>query len=385
MTFDIEHGRRLRVLALTLAAVAACRGGAQARPEAPPAPAVDTSALDAYLRAAFPADAPGIAVSISKQGRVVYRAGFGLADLETREPITPRTLFNLGSLSKTFVANAILILEQRGQLSLDDPLSKYFPQFAHRELADRVRIRHLLGHTSGLPDARDVWSRPDFYLTARDEENWYPITQVDALAFEPGSQFKYSNPAFNGLALIVEQVSGRKWQDFVRDEIFLPSGMPTSTITDGPHPERGVAHGYVHDGEDGTGPLVEYDYGEVPTFAAAGNGGVWSSVEELVAYEAALEAGTFLAPATVTASRTVQTFPGWTSDEPPFIGYSWFIRELEGTPIIGHTGRQGGFMTQYFIVPGKDVLVVFLLNGPGDFDAITAELMRWLSERNWLD
>ena len=385
----LDRGEPRRALALLVAlslgpAATACQRAPAARPEAPAPAPVDTAALDAYFRAAFPADQPGIAVAITRHGRVVYQAGFGLADLTTRAPITPRTLFNLGSLSKTFVANAILILAERGQLSLDDPLTRYFPGFEHRELSDRVRIRHLLTHTSGLPDLRRVDARPDFFLTARDAENWEPITHVDALAFEPGTRFAYSNPAYNGLALIVEQVSGRAWQAFVRDEIFLPAGMTTSTITDGPHPDHGVAHGYVHDGVDGGGPLVEYDYGEVPTFAAAGNGGVWSSVEELVAYEAALQAGTFLAPATVADSRTVKTFPGWTGEQPPFIGWSWFIRELHGTPIIGHTGGQGGFSTQYFLVPGADVLVVFLMNGPGDFDAITAELLGWLERQGWL-
>lgn len=380
--------RRAHGLALAVVAWAAACGGAS--PPAPtstvaPPSTVDVSALDAYFSSSFPPDQPGVAVLIAKRGQVIYQAGFGVADLRTREPITTRTLFNLGSLSKTFVANAILVLQERGQLSVDDPLSKYFPGFTHRELADRVQLRHLLTHTSGLPDLRPVEAQPGFFLTAKDPENWAPIMQAESLEFEPGTRFAYSNPAYNGLALVVEQVSGRAWQAFVRETIFAPAGMTTSTITDGPHPERGVAHGYVRDGADGTGPLIEYDYGEVPTFAAAGNGGVWSSVEELARYERALTGGRFLPPATVADSRTAKTFPNWDSPEPPFIGWSWFIRELEGTPIIGHTGGQGGFSTQYFVVPAHDVLVIFLLNGPGDFDAITAELLRWLEAQRWLD
>src|SRR5262249_16920950 len=153
--------------------------------------------------------------------------------------------------------------------------------------------------------------------------NWYPITQADALEFEPGSRFKYSNPAFNGLALIVEQVSGMKWQAFLRDRIFLPSGMKTSTITDGPHPETGVSHGYAKEHDQ----WAEADYGEVPTFAAAGNGGAWSSVEELALYEQALRKSVFLRPETIADSRTIKTFASWAAGEPPFIGWSWFIEE----------------------------------------------------------
>src|SRR5262249_50904332 len=159
--------------------------------------------------------------------------------------------------------------------------------FKHPEIAQRVTIAHLLTHTSGLPDNREVAKNPTFFLTAKDEENWYPVTQADALDFEPGSRFAYSNPAYDALALIVEQVAGIKWQQFVHDKIFIPSGMTTSTITDGPYPDHGVAHGYAKS-QDG---WVENDYGEYPTFAAAGNGGVWSSVEELAAYERAIESG----------------------------------------------------------------------------------------------
>jgi CubicO group peptidase (beta-lactamase class C family) len=367
-----------------MAVLAGCGGAPQGPPMSPPrpAPAVDTSALDAYFKAHFPADAPGIAVLIAKEGRVVFAAGYGVADVKTREPITTRTLFNLGSLSKTFVANAILILEEHRQLSLDDKLSKYFPAFKHPELAEKVTLRHLLTHTSGLPDNRPVVAEHDFYLRAKDAENWYPITQADALEFEPGSRFAYSNPAYNALALVIEQVTGRAWQAFVHDEIFGPSGMRTSTITDGPHPEAGVAHGYVREDD----AWIERDYGEEPTFAAAGNGGVWSSVEELAHYEHALETGKFLRPATIADSRTPKTFANWADAEPPFIGWSWFVREDDGgRRLVGHTGSQGGFMTQYFVVPDERVLVVFLMNGPGDFKAVTAELTRWLDEKNWLD
>jgi CubicO group peptidase (beta-lactamase class C family) len=362
-------------------ALAACGGNAVPVAPAVTSTPVDTSELEAYLRANFPADEPGVAVLVAKGGRVVFSGGYGLADLETRETITTRTLFNLGSLSKTFVANAILILAEHRQLSLNDPLSKYFPAFKRPELAAKVQIRHLLTHTSGLPDNRPVEAERDFYLRAKDAENWFPVTQADALEFEPGTRFAYSNPAYNGLALIVEQVSGQPWQAYVHQQIFAPSGMRTSTITDGPHPEKGVAHGYVREG----GAWKERDYGEEPTFAAAGNGGVWSSVEELANYEHALQAARFLRAATVAESRVAKTFPGWAGEKPPFVGWSWFIGEVDGRTAIGHTGAQGGFSTQYYVVPDEEILVVFLMNGPGDYKALDAEIRRWLAAKNWLD
>jgi CubicO group peptidase (beta-lactamase class C family) len=367
--------------------LAACGASESSRAPAPrpAAPSVDTSELDAFFRARFPADEPGIAVLIAKRGETVFAAGYGLADIETREPITTHTLFNLGSLSKTFVANAILILQERGKLTVDDTLATYFSDFAHPELAQQVRLRHLLTHTSGLPDNRRVDENPDFYLTARDAENWAPVTKAEAFDFEPGSRYAYSNPAFDALALVVEQVSGTRWQTFVHDEIFVPAGMTTSTITDGPHPETGVAHGYVQ--KDGA--WKEFDYGEYPTFAAAGNGGVWSSVEELARYEHALREGIFLSKATIADARTVKTFPNWSSEDPPEVGWSWFIDEKDDLPQIGHTGHQAGFLTQYAVIPSKDVLIVFLINGhddsPDSFKAVDAEVRRWLAAHNWLD
>jgi CubicO group peptidase (beta-lactamase class C family) len=356
---------------------------------APPnltAAAVDTRDLDAYFRDHFPADRPGVAVLIAKRGRAVFAAGYGLADLKTRAPITPRTLFNTGSITKTFVASAILVLAQRGQLSVDDPLTKYF-EFAHPEVVRGIQLRHLLTHTSGLPDLRKVDERPDFYLTARDAENWAPELGVEALAFEPGTRFAYSNPAFDGLALIVEQVSGRPWQRFVEDEIFRPAGMTSSTITDGAHPTSGVAHGYVDDPGDPAAPPQELDYGEYPTFAAAGNGGVWSSVDDLMRYEHALASGAFLPRALVADARTVKTFPGWVDDAPPQVGWAWWITDVDGIQEIGHTGHQAGFASNYIVMPAKDLQIVYLMNdASGDAWAeVNAELHRWLAAHAWLD
>lgn len=123
-----------------------------ARPRLP-----DASALDAYFRKQLPIDEPGGAVLLIVDDRVVFSGAYGLADLRTREPITTRTLFNLASLSKTFVANAILILQQEGKLSVDDRLSMYFPEFKHQDIAARVSIRNLPSVTQG---ARAAFERP---------------------------------------------------------------------------------------------------------------------------------------------------------------------------------------------------------------------------------
>ena len=314
------------------------------------------SRLDSLFHTIFKSGEPGGAVLLVKNGTIIYKKGFGLADMQTKKAITSGTLFNVGSITKTFVAYGILRLAQDGKLSLDDDLYKYFPDFKNPEIAKKIKLYHLLTHTSGLPDSRKVEEDSVFYLTAKDEENFAPIKQAEKLNFEPGEQFQYSNPAFNGLALIIEKVTGKKWQNYIREIIFKPSGMKHSTITDGPYPEKGVSHGYLFDGKN----FIEKDYGEEPTFAAAGNGGVWSSVEELWKYEQAIQQHIFLNADWIKKSRTIFKFPNWKGAKSPFIGLSWFL----SPGFTGHTGSQGGFRSDYVWWPQFNIFYVLLCNVP---------------------
>ncbi len=341
-----------------------------------------TDELDAYFSTHLESGQPGASVLIMKGEEVVFSKSYGLADLQTKDPITSGTLFNLGSISKTFVAYAILMLRDEGKLALDDPLSKYFNDFKNKSIAEKVTIRHLLTHTSGLPDIRNVQADTVFYLTAKDEDNWAPIKQTDSLNFEPGEQYEYSNPAFNALALIIEKVSGMKWQQFIAERIFKPAGMTSSTITDGPHPDAGVAHGYYKNGTQ----WIEDDYGEEPTFAAAGNGGVWSSADELVRYHQAIQKALFVSPETIRESQTIQHPSNWKGTDPPFIGLCWFIEQTPDNLVtIGHTGTQGGFYCHYLYVPEKEVLYLVLANRPVDREAFAGYVLNYLKEKNWLD
>lgn len=322
--------------------------------------------LDTLFQSYFKQTEPGGAVLIVKDGEVIYKNAFGIADINTKESITTKTLFNIGSISKTFVAYGILKLEEEGKLSLDDDLYKYFSDFKNKKIARKVKLYHLLTHTSGIPDSRKVKENHDFYLTAKDEENFAPLKQTDTLQFEPGTKYRYSNPAFNGLALIIEKVTGKKWQDYIAGIIFKPAGMSISTITDGPHPSSGVAHAYEAFGQKGLLGLQfrELDYGEEPTFAAAGNGGVWSSVEELWKYEQAIQQFIFLDSNRIKRSRSVYPFPEWKDSIPQRLGLSWFITQEAGQSMIGHTGSQGGFISDYCWLPEKKIFYVLLCNTP---------------------
>jgi CubicO group peptidase (beta-lactamase class C family) len=349
-----------------------------------------TFELDSLFKQEFHKYEPGGAILVKKGDSTVFLKCYGLADLKTKEKITENTVFNLGSISKTFVSNGILILKSKGLLLLEDSIFKYFPDFKNESIAKKIKIKHLLSHTSGLPDLRKVDDNIAFFITAKDKENFEPIKQADSLHFEPGEKYEYSNPAFNGLALIIEKVTGQQWQKFITEKIFKPSGMVNSKITDGAYPQNGVAHAY----EFVERKFTENDYGEYPTFAAAGNGGIWSSVLELAKYEKAIQQNIFLNKELTDESRSVFYPQNWTDTIKPFIGYSWFIGEESlfgkksdfNVNFVYHTGSQGGFRAFYITIPEKNILFVGLFNRPlKDFKRIIYESIAVLKRNNWLE
>ena len=138
------------ILPFLLLGLLGCAGN-QATTETDP-----TLKIDSLFSSIFKPDQPGGAVLLVKDGKIIYQKAFGLADINTKAPITTKTLFNVGSISKTFVAYGILKLAKEGKLSLDDPIIKYFPDFANKEIANKVKIYHLMTHSSGLPDSRKI-------------------------------------------------------------------------------------------------------------------------------------------------------------------------------------------------------------------------------------
>jgi CubicO group peptidase (beta-lactamase class C family) len=341
-----------------------------------------SAGLDSIFTSYFKTGEPGGAVLLVKDNKIIYQKGFGISDINTREAITTESLFNIGSISKTFVAYGILKLAAGNKLSLEDDLYKYFPDFKNKEIAKKVKLYHLLTHTSGIPDSRNVSANKEFYLVAKDEENFAPLRQTDTLQFEPGTRYRYSNPAFNGLALIIEKVSGMKWQDYINQLIFKKSGMTRSTITDGSHPRSGVSHGYILNQKK---EFEELDYGEEPTFAAAGNGGVWSSVEELWKYEQAIQGYLFLDKEWIERSRKLYVFPDWKDPVPSRLGLSWFLTKEMDEEMTGHTGSQGGFISDYCWFPRGKIFYVLLCNIPKPIKDIRVKVFSLLGLHKMLD
>lgn len=324
---------------------------------------------------------PGYSILVTLNDSILLSKSEGVEDINTKKPITANSLFNVGSISKTFVAYAILNLAHEGKINLSDSLNKYFPEFKNKELGNQVRIYHLLTHSSGLPDNRPVQEDSLFYLTADDEQNWAPILQNDTLNFEPGTKYQYSNPAFNALALIIQQVTGLKWQDYIKIKIFTPSHMSTSTITDGAHPDSGVTHAYLPLPD---GKWKEQDFREEPTFNASGNGGVWSSVHELSLYEKGIKNISFFNSTVLDLSRSLWPMPYWKGDQPSQLGMSWFIDSLSGHMMYSHTGSQGGFTGDFVSIPDLGFFYSILSNTPVDILETRKKVLDYAKQEGWI-
>ncbi len=230
--------------------------------------------LDTLFGGLFPAGEPGAQVVVVRDGKIVYDKGFGIADIETGAPITDTTMFNICSISKQFSSMALFILEEEGKISLDDPVSKYFPHFK-APFYSRIALKNLISHTSGLPDSRPrsqyQWEKyraqypsiydnvADYKLFCEEEESCRYLENLDSLAFEPGTAYEYQNPTFQLVYMIVEQVTGEHFDTWMRDHIFLPAGMPGTVYFEPDRQIPNMAHGYMRDAD---GSWKEADYAE---------------------------------------------------------------------------------------------------------------------------
>lgn len=261
--------------------------------EARPVP-VDTAVrVDGILSAEYPASEPGAAVLISRDGKVILKKGYGLADIERKAPVTPVTVFRLASLTKIFTATAILMLAEQGELDLKDPVAKYLPG----KPVDRgIGVWHLLTHTSGLAD---YLNRPDFMDWVRHEytaEQLIDSFKERAASFAPGEKNAYCNSNYILLGAIVEKLSGRGFGEFARAKIFDPLGMRNTSCAGSLKDVPGLATAYeparTADGKpDWSRFLIARPYTMKALYAA---GGCLSSVEDLWLFNEALHGGKLL-------------------------------------------------------------------------------------------
>ena len=225
-------------------------------------------------------DSPGCALGIYQDGRIVYKHGYGMANLNDDVPITPATVFHVASMSKQFTAASILLLAQQGKLSLDDDVHKYIPELP--DFGEKITLRHMLHHTSGLRDQWALlelagWRYSQDLIT--DDDVMSVVTRQKALNFKPGERYMYSNTGFTLLAIIVKRVSGMSFREFTTKNIFEPLGMTHTHFRDD-HEEviKHDALGYEHDGPQGNGKPYRMN---LTNFDTAGATSLHTTVEDL--------------------------------------------------------------------------------------------------------
>jgi len=289
----------------------------------------------------------------------LYSHCYGVADMATRAPITLHTNFCIASVSKQFSAVAVLQLAEQGRLSLNDPLSKFFPEFQSPQF-QRITLHHILSHTSGIPDARPRDNR-DFVLHATDVPSVGYMKTLNKFNFEPGTWYEYINPTFQLIYQLVPRVTGVNYEDYLQQHIFNVAGMTTARFFE---PDRHIdqmAHGYERDGKGG---WREYDYGEESFFATKADGGLYCSITDFVRWERALRDNLVWTAASkrlaYTPWITIPADAEYGYQPHAGYGYGFFVQDQPHRPsIVYHTGDNGGFTIYAGKVPERDLLLLF--------------------------
>jgi len=314
-------------------------------------------------------NAPGASVLVIREGKTLFARGFGLADLERKTPCTTNTNFRLASVTKPFTAMAVLILADRGKLSLDERLPAFFPEFP--EWGRDITVHHLLTHTSGLMDYEDAIPSGTT-LPVLDRDVLRILLKQEKPAFRPGSRFHYSNSGYAVLALIVEARSGQTFARFLKENIFDPLKMTgTLAYEQGSSVVPNRAFGYTvkrdslapSDGERARARGSNFERTDQSlTSSVLGDGGIYSSVADLFKWDQALYKTKLVSEGTVRVAFT----PATATDKPErSYGLGWFIGEYRGLKEIWHSGNTVGFTTRIARFPGKKFSIIILANRTG--------------------
>lgn len=301
---------------------------------------------------------PGIAIGVVSDQELVWAAGFGFADIKAKLPMTPATKFRMASHSKLFTAIAIMQLREQGKLRLDDPVSKYLPWFKAKPAGDDdglITIEQLLSHSSGLQrEAGDHWTSFEF-PTADELRHLYSDRQA---AFAPSVRWKYSNLAYSVAGMVIEQVSGERWADYVDRHIFQPLGMGASSVdTNVP----GLAVPYGRRMPDGTREVLPF----VDARGMAAATGITSNVEDMAKFVSAQFRSGPRGGAQIVSTGSLREMhrvrsveENWTSGT----GLGFDISRIKDRTYVGHGGGYPGNTTQTLIQLEDKVGVIVLSN-----------------------
>ena len=311
---------------------------------------------------------PGCALAVVRDGAIVYERGYGQAELEWGIPIAPNTVFNIGSVSKQFVAAAIVLLAEQGKLSLDDNIRKHIPELPQYQAP--ITIRHLLHHTSGVRDMLElmILAGKDINTHYRTDEYIGLLARQKELNFTPGSQHLYSNSGYLLLGVIVQRASGMSLRQFAHQNIFRPLGMNDTHFHDD---NRMVierrAQAYAPSAQ---GFVLDYS----TNFDRVGPGGVNTTVRDMALWDRALSTGGLGGP---KFRATMLTRGVLTSGDTIPYALALSHGDQGGLPTIGHGGSSLGFRAQYVRFPEQRFAAIVLCNtptNPARFASQVAEL-----------
>ena len=280
---------------------------------------------------------PGMALAVVKNGEVVAAKGYGFANLEHRVPVTTHSIFQAGSVGKQFTAAAIVLLEEHGKLRLDDKIARYLPPTKARW--GSITIRHLLTHTSGIPEYEDeADDRRDY-----SERELTELVGLLSRKSPPGHKFEYSNSGYLLLGIIIRTVTGKFHADYIRKNIFEPLGITTARILTDSDIAPNRVGGYRISKE---GQIINQEWVS-PTFNQTADGVFWLSLTDFLAWERAVRSRALLKPESWSQIFTPVVL---NSGEKHPYGFAWEITEKDGQTVHGHDGSFRGFeaiLTRY--------------------------------------
>jgi CubicO group peptidase (beta-lactamase class C family) len=307
------------------------------------------SKVDEYIRGEMQTQQiPGVALAVIKDGRIVLAKGYGFANVEHQVPVKPETIFQSGSVGKQFTATAVMMLMEEGKLSLDDKITKYFPDgpTAWRD----ITIRHMLTHTSGMTDY------PEDFDLRRDytEDELYQRIKTIPLAFQPGEKWSYSNLAYVMLGILIHKVSGKFYGDFLQERIFKPLEMSTARIISEADivPNRAAGYRTVN------GELKNQNWVS-PSLNTTADGALYLTVYDMAKWDAALYTEKLLKRSTLEQMWTPVTLNNGKTY--PY-GFGWGLGEIRGHRIIEHGGSWQGFKSQISRYPDDRLTVIVFAN-----------------------
>lgn len=305
-------------------------------------------------------DAPGLAVGVIEDGEIIYADAHGVQGLGTKKPLSTKSLFHMASVSKPFVATAIVQLIEKGKIQLDDQLTDHLPYFTMSdERYKDIRISHMLNHSSGIPDVEDYeWDKPEYDDEAA--ERYARSLDTIELDFAPGKKYNYSNAAFDILCDVIAKVSGMTFEDYIKKNIFEPVGMINSTFYQ-PEVKKELAT-QPHILGDSLHRIVSkvYPYNR----KHAGSSTLHSNVEDMLLWaevnlnKGIIDGKRIYEESSYDLLTTAQT----KVNERRSVGLSWFLSSLNESPAISHQGGDLGYSTFFALLPEKKSAVVLMTN-----------------------